>query len=76
MGKNLIAAPSNVIHVTVPSSVSNDFEKMTKVTQSILNRYGCPHCHSGRVIFYHEEDNYAVDGALNVTSLGAALHEG
>jgi hypothetical protein len=67
MGKSLIVGPSNVIHVTVPSSVSNDFEKMTKVTQSILGRYGCPTCHSGRVIFYHEENNYVVDGALKIT---------
>lgn len=67
MNKNQIAPASNVIRVTVPSSVSNDFEKMTKVTQSILSRFGCPTCHSGRVIFYQEENNYIVDGSLKVT---------
>ncbi|HZY37233.1 MAG TPA: hypothetical protein VFE53_11320 [Mucilaginibacter sp.] len=66
MEKNLIGGPSNLIHVTLPSSVSNDFEKMTKVTQSILTRLGCPNCHSGRVIIYHEENNYVVDGSLNI----------
>ncbi|HZY37230.1 MAG TPA: hypothetical protein VFE53_11305 [Mucilaginibacter sp.] len=66
MDKNLIAGPSNVIHVTVPSSVAHNLEQMTQVTRSIVAEFGCKGCHSGKTIFYHEEDNYIVDGALNV----------
>jgi hypothetical protein len=43
------------IHVTVPASVAFDFKKMTKVTQSVLDRLGCPGCHSGFAIRFDIE---------------------
>lgn len=66
METNRIRNESNVIHVTVPSSVANNFDKMAHVTKSVLAKLGCEGCHSGKQIIFHEEDNYFVDESLNI----------
>lgn len=35
------------IHVTVPASVAYNLKDMQKVTATVLDRLGCPACHSG-----------------------------
>ena len=64
-----ISSASNIVRVTVPASVAYNFEAMTKVTQNILNKYGCGGCHSGRYIIFHMEDNFFVDEQLNIRSV-------
>jgi hypothetical protein len=60
---------SRVVMVSVPSSVANNFDKMTKVTQSVLNKLGCGTCHSGRILQFIQEDSFWVDEHLNVSQL-------
>jgi hypothetical protein len=63
---------SRVVMVSVPSSVANNFDKMTKVTQSVLNKLGCGGCHSGRILQFIQEDSFWVDEHLNVTHIKSA----
>jgi hypothetical protein len=67
--KTDLPATSNVVKVTVPSSVAYNFDQMTQLTQKILNRFGCGMCHSGRVIIFNIEDTFQVDPELNITAV-------
>ena len=68
------AAAGRVIHVTVPATVAYDFDKITKVTKTILGKLGCAPCHSGFDIRFHLEDIFAADEKLNVTNGVGAVH--
>ena len=47
--------------VYVPSDVNYDLDKMQKVTASVLEKLGCGHCHSGRILdFRHLEEEFTV----------------
>ena len=49
--------PGRTVHVTVPVSLANNFEKMQSVTKQVLGKLGCGGCHSGfdfRFIHEHE----------------------
>lgn len=63
--KNTLAA-NNIVRVTIPASVAYNFDNITKVTQSVLGKLGCPGCHSGRDIRFIIEDDFRVDEQLNV----------
>ena len=57
---------SNIVRVTIPASVAYNFDSITKVTQTVLGKLGCPGCHSGRDIRFIIEDNFRVDEKLHV----------
>jgi hypothetical protein len=62
-----------VVVVSVPASVANNFDKMTKITQTVLGKLGCGACHSGRDIRFVFEDSFWVDEKLNVNQLSRSL---
>ena len=35
------------IHIKIPVSVAFDLQRMNKATALVLDRLGCPECHSG-----------------------------
>ncbi|HID29265.1 MAG TPA: hypothetical protein EYP19_04590 [Desulfobacterales bacterium] len=54
-------AINNVVRVTVPLKVGYNLKKMQEVTASILDRFGCPNCHSGLDIRFDLERNFLVN---------------
>jgi hypothetical protein len=67
---------ANIVTVTIPASVAYNFDNITKVTQTVLGKLGCPGCHSGRDIRFIIEDNFRVDEKLNVTpNLNPVINE-
>lgn len=57
------------VRVTVPVKVAFDLGRMQEVTESVLDRLGCPQCHSGWDIRFDMERNFVVDENLNIDSL-------
>ena len=54
-------AVNNVVRVTVPLKVGFNLNQMQKITASVLDRFGCPNCHSGLDIRFDIERNFLVD---------------
>lgn len=52
---------SRIIEVTVPASVSYDLEQSFTVIKNVLDRLGCPTCHSGVDIRFTLEDRFIVN---------------
>jgi hypothetical protein len=52
--------------VVVPAQVAFNLVKMQKVTASVLERLGCPACHSGFDVRFDIERRFVVDPKLNV----------
>jgi hypothetical protein len=49
--------PARSVRVTVPFTALQNLDQMRMITQKVLERLGCPACHSGFDIrFRHEED--------------------
>lgn len=44
---SLVKKRDTAIHVTVPAKVAYNLKDMQKVTATVLDRLGCPACHSG-----------------------------
>ena len=65
-----VAASGSVVTVKIPASAAYDFDKMTRVTKTILDKLGCGGCHSGHDIRFLVERNFIVDEQLNVRSAG------
>lgn len=62
------------VRVTVPAKVAFDLGNMQEVTESVLERLGCPQCHSGWDIRFDIERRFVVDEKLNINSqLGGRL---
>jgi hypothetical protein len=43
----LQVAAGRTVYVAVPRGISNDIDKMFRLTRSVLGRLGCDGCHSG-----------------------------
>ena len=54
------------VRVTVPASVAFDLPKMQKVTAIVLDRLGCPACHSGMDIRFDFERRFLFDENLQL----------
>ena len=54
------------VRVTLPAKVAYDLKAFQKVQASILDRFGCPNCHSGLDIRYDVIRSFAVDEKLNL----------
>ncbi len=46
------------IYVSVPATIAFDLQSMNKITASVLNRLGCPECHSGFDIRFDMERRF------------------
>ena len=61
------------VRIYVPSSASNDFEQMQKITATVLGKLGCPGCHSGRILDFITLQEFVVNPAtLEVQELSPA----
>ena len=58
--------PERTIRVTLPAKVAYDLKALQKVQASILDRFGCPNCHSGLDIRFDVVRSFAVDEKLNI----------
>jgi hypothetical protein len=62
--------PRSVVSVYVPSKALYDLESMQKITAQVLDKLGCPGCHSGRVLDFRELEQFVVHPeTLEVTEL-------
>lgn len=50
-----------VVNVFVPREVHFDIKKMQVVTANILRRLGCEGCHSGRIIYFKNLEDFVVN---------------
>jgi hypothetical protein len=50
--------PWRPVNVYVTREVAFDFKKLTGVTAQVLERLGCPNCHSGRIIHFHQLEDF------------------
>ena len=60
---------SKPVHVIVPPAL--DIKQVHRVTESVLGKLGCPQCHSGFDIRFHQEEIIVFDKALDMQSLNA-----
>jgi hypothetical protein len=61
--------PWRRVSVYLPREVAFDLDKMNQVTKSVLDRLGCPGCHSGRLIDYLIIEDFVVNSKLEVQDL-------
>lgn len=54
------------VRVSVPAKVAFDLGNMERVTRSILDRLGCPQCHSGFDIRFDMLRDFRVNESLEV----------
>lgn len=68
----------NVVRVSVPAKVAFDLGSMQKVTASILDRFGCPACHSGLDIRFDLMRDFVVNDALDIREIagGGGVFDG
>ena len=52
---------NGIVNVFVPREVHFDLKKMQVVTASILKRLGCEGCHSGRIIYFKNLEDFVVN---------------
>lgn len=57
---------SKTVHVTVPVSVANNFDKMQRVTKTVLGKLGCSGCHSGFDIRFIQEMQFVFNEKLQM----------
>jgi hypothetical protein len=53
--------PRSVVSVSVPTKAFYDLESMRKITARVLDKLGCPGCHSGRILDFRELEQFVVD---------------
>ena len=58
--------PEPAIQVRIPARVAYDRDAMLKATDIVLDRLGCPQCHSGWDIRFEIERNFIFDEKLNL----------
>jgi serine protease inhibitor ecotin len=63
--RNLIRS-GNTIYVTVPTSVAYDYNKMDRITKTVLGKLGCEGCHSGFDIRFLNESRFRFNEKLEL----------
>ena len=58
--------PEPAIQVRIPARVAYNRDAMQKATGIVLDRLGCPQCHSGWDIRFEIERNFVFDEQLNL----------
>lgn len=66
LSEQQVRAGRPIVYVTVPAKVAYDIKSMTRVTASILDRLGCPECHSGFDIRWDFVRDFYVNEKLDV----------
>lgn len=62
--------PRSRVAIYVPTKTLYDIEAMQKVTAQVLDKLGCPGCHSGRVLDFIELEQFVVNPEnLEVTEI-------
>lgn len=63
----------SIVRVAIPAKVAYNLKSMQKVTAEILDRLGCPACHSGHDIRFELIRDFLVDEELRVTPIAPEL---
>lgn len=58
-----------VVRITIPAKAAFDLGSMQKITASVLDRLGCPACHSGMDLRWDFQDRFQVGPDLQVREL-------
>ena len=69
--KNL--ALGRVVRVSVPAKVAFNLGSMQQVTASILDRFGCPECHSGLDIRFDTMRDFIVNERLDIQQIAGGI---
>jgi hypothetical protein len=51
----------NHVRIYVTRDIAYNFDKITKVTQSVLGKLGCDGCHSGRILDFKILEDFVVN---------------
>ena len=71
-----ITSRANAVRVTLPVDVAFDLERMQQATAHVLERLGCPRCHSGWDIRFEIFRDYVVGKDLQVKpTIGSRIFE-
>ncbi len=66
--------PRESVRIYVSREVTYDLGKMAKITASVLERLGCPGCHSGRFLDFRTIEDFVVNPkTLEVAELPGGL---
>ena len=58
------------VRIYVSREVAYNFDKLTKVTKSVLGKLGCDECHSGRILDFLVIEDFVVNPkSLEVSEL-------
>ena len=49
------------VRIFIPNDVAFDLGKMNKITANILDKLGCPACHSGRILDFVSLQHFVVN---------------
>ncbi|MGH6838160.1 MAG: hypothetical protein ACREDT_05045 [Methylocella sp.] len=52
----VVIAPAGAVHIHVSPEVLYNLEATQELTRIVLGRTGCPHCTSGRQLFFQQEE--------------------
>ena len=64
-----IPVPERTIRVTVPAKVAYNLRSLQKVQAVVLERLGCPKCHSGFDIRFDQVRSFAADERLRIREI-------
>lgn len=68
-----LALKSNVIRVTVPARVANDFDLFTKMLAELGDRIGCKQCISGAACFFENERDFVINPEGHIINYQGSL---
>ena len=66
LSEQRVRAGRPIVYVKVPAKVAYDLKAMNKVTAAILDRLGCPECHSGHDIRWDVVREFFINEKLDV----------
>jgi hypothetical protein len=58
---NATRLAENHVRIYVSRDVAFNFDKLTKVTKSVLGKLGCDECHSGRILDFVIMEDFLVN---------------
>ena len=73
-----VPMPERPIRVTIPIKVAFDLDRMQKVTATVLERLGCPACHSGWDLRFDVARRFQFDQDLQMreSAMGVIVVDG
>ena len=61
-----VPLPERAVRVTIPVKVAFDLDSMHRVTATVLERLGCPECHSGWDLRFDVARRFQFDQDLQI----------